>query len=257
MQIHKRLIRQLSIGIFALILTACSASPTKVEPTAPLTTTPTQSRDQTIAVLGGTGMVGGYILQEALTQGYSLRVLARTPQKLDHLKDQITIVQGDARDPKIIDELLKGSDFIVSALGPVRSDGDKALMINTSVTENIIQLMPKYDIQHYLLVSGGGVNVPGDDRNFTGWFMQKMVSVALRDTLEDKQAEYELLAASSVPWTALRCPRIVAEPFVEAPVASLKTPSAYNLRAGELARFMINQIGSDEFLKKAPFLNSR
>lgn len=255
--IRSGLLGQLAIGIFVLALAACSSAPTKVEPTDLAIKPPTEQRDLTIAVLGGTGMVGGFILQEALAQGYRLRVLARSPQKLEHLKDLITIVQGDARDAEVLDELLTGSDFVVSALGPARGDGDAALMISTVATGHIIQLMPKHNIQRYLLVSGGGVDVPGDERNFTGWLMQKLVAVALRDTLEDKQAEYELLAASAVPWTLLRCPRIVAEPFAEAPVASLATPTAYNLRAGELARFMIDQLGADEFVRQAPFLNSR
>lgn len=255
--IRKGLIYQLTIGMFILALAACSSTPTKVPPTALATETPVEQRDLTIAVLGATGMVGGFILQEALEQGYNVRALARSPHKLDYLKDQISIVKGDARDAAVIDELLSGSDFVVSALGPVRGDGDAALMVSTVATGHIIELMPKHGIQQYLLVSGGGVNVPGDDRNFTGWLMQKLVSVALRDTLEDKQAEYELLAASAVPWTLLRCPRIVSQPFVEAPVSSLETPTAFNLRAGELARFMIDEISSQAFVGKAPFLNSQ
>jgi nucleoside-diphosphate-sugar epimerase len=254
---RKGLIGQLTIGTLILLLAACSSTPTEVELTAVEIDRPIEQQGLTIAVLGGTGMVGGFILQEALDQGYKVRALARSPHKLDHLKDQISIVKGDARDANVIDELLRGSDVVVSALGPVRADGDAALMVSTVATGHIIELSPKHNIQRYILVSGGGVNVPGDDRNFTGWLMQKIVAFALTDTLEDKQAEYELVAASSVPWTLLRCPRIVAEPFVERPLASLVTPTAYNLRAGELAWFMINEIGSDEFIGKAPFLNNR
>lgn len=257
MLMHKGLIRQFALWISIALLAACSSTQTTTESTAAEGDTPIPQRELTIALLGGTGMVGGFIIQEALDQGYKVRALARSPAKLSHLKDRITIVEGDAREASVIDELLRGSDVVVSALGPVRADGDAALMVSTIATGHIIDLSPGHDIQRYILVSGGGVDVPGDDRNFTGWLMQKMVSVALADTLNDKQAEYELLAASSLRWTLVRCPRIVAEPFLEPPVASLVTPTAFNLRAGDLAWFIVNEIGSDEFVGAAPFLNNR
>lgn len=214
------------------------------------------NKNITIALLGATGMVGGFILQEALTQGYDIRALARTPKKLDSVKDRITIVQGDARDLATIEELLRGSDVVFSALGPVKADGDSALTISTVATGHIISLMPTLNIQRYMLVSGAGITIPGDERNFTGWLIQKMASFGLSDVLKDKQAEYQLLADSTVPWTLIRCPLIDPEPFETEPVASMMSPSSFGLRAGELARFMVDQIGSEEFVGKGPFLYS-
>jgi hypothetical protein len=108
-----------------------------------------------------------------------------------------------------------------------------------------------------MVVSGAGVNVAGDHRNLTGWLMRQLVRLGLNGTLQDKQAEYQLLAASSVQWTLVRCPLREPELFEQAPIASLDTPSSFHLRAGELARFVIEQINSAEFVNKAPFLNSR
>ena len=87
--------------------------------------------------------------------------------------------------------------------------------------------------------------------------MEKMVSIALPDTLEDKQAEYQLLADSEIQWTLVRCPLIAAEPFEQRPRASLDTPTSFHLRAGELAYFLIEQIDSEDFIKRGPFLESR
>jgi hypothetical protein len=117
--------------------------------------------------------------------------------------------------------------------------------------------MPEYKVRRYILVSGAAVTIPGDDRNLTGWLMQKMASITLHDTLKDKQAEYQLLADSSVQWTLVRCPLIEAEPFKRKPRASLDSPTSFNLRAGELARFLIEQIDSKEFIRKGPFLESQ
>ena len=253
----RKAIKKVAIIFSVLVLSACSSQDRQTASVPAVGSGTVPEKNVTIAVLGATGMVGGFILQEALAQGYTVRALARTPQKLDMLKGRITIVQGDARDPSAIAALLRGSNIVISALGPVKADGDAARMISTTATAHVIQLMPEYNIKRYILVSGAAVMIPGDDRNLTGWLMQKIASVTLHDTLKDKQAEYQLLADSSVQWTLVRCPLIEAEPVKRKPRASLDSPTSFNLRAGELARFIIEQIDSEEFIRKGPFLESQ
>jgi putative NADH-flavin reductase len=253
----KNTIILITVVLLSFCLAACVShpTPTQSQPVPGSATAP--KKNITIAMLGATGMAGSFILQEALAQGYDVRALARTPAKLDHVKDTVSVVQGDARDPQALDELLQGSDIVISALGPVKSDGKDSSMISTTVSGHVIKLMPAHSIERYMVVSGAGVNVAGDDRNLTGWLMRKLVYVGLYDTLQDKQAEYQLLADSSIHWTLVRCPLIEPEPFAQAPRASLDTPHSFHLRAGELARFIIEQINSTEFVNKAPFLDSR
>ena len=248
---------RLAVVFLTILLSGCLSPDRQTIAAQAAEPAPPPSKNITIAVLGATGMVGGFVLQQALLEGYDIRALARTPDKLDALKDRITIIQGDARDPLAIEELLTGSDVIVSALGPVKADGAAAKMISSTATEHIIGLMPKYDIKRYLVVSGAAVAVPGDNRGLVGWLMQKMVSVGLRDTLQDKQQEYQLLADSDIEWTLVRCPIISAEPFSQPPIASLETPTSFRLRAGELAYFLIEQLHSKDFIRKSPFLQSR
>jgi len=201
-------------------------------------------------------MVGGYLLQEALARGYAVRALARTPAKLGEFSDRITIVQGDARDPVVIEELLQGSDVVVSALGPVKADGDAARFISTTATGNVLKAMDKTGTSRLLVVSGAAVVMPGDDRNFLGWWIRTLVQIGLQRTLQDKQAEYELLAASSVDWMLVRCPVIDPEPFRMTPLKSLVTPPAFRVRAGELARFVMDQLDDRQFSHQGPFLGS-
>ena len=245
-----------SIVIIAALLLAACAAPTR--PPEPLPDdSQIEKKEVTVAMLGATGMAGRFIVREALAQGYDVRALARSPHKLDALKERITVIEGNALDPNALGSLLDGSDVVISALGPVKADGDAARMVSTNVAELIIGLMPDYGIERYILVSGAAVEIPGDNRSFTGWLVQKLAALRFPRTLKDKQAEYELLAQSTVQWTLVRCPVINPEPFQQAPEASLDTISSFSLRAGELARFVIEQIDADEFLREGPFLESR
>jgi putative NADH-flavin reductase len=243
--------------VAALVLAACSSPGRQAQTLPEVETGPVVKKNITIALLGATGMVGGFVLEHALAEGYDIKALARTPKKLEAYQDRISIVQGDARDRLALDALLQGSDLVISALGPVKADGEAAKMISTEATGHIIELMPLHSIQRYILVSGAAVTLPGDDRNMTGWLMQKMVAMTLRDTLHDKQAEYRLLAESDIEWTLVRCPLIDDLPYEEEPLASLASPSSFKLRAGELAHFLLDQITATQYIRQGPFLESR
>jgi putative NADH-flavin reductase len=193
----------------------------------------------------------------ALARGHTVRALARNPAKLSAYGDRVTVIQGDARDPAVIIELLRGSDVVISALGPVRADGDAARFVSTDATDTVLRAMTTTGVSRYLVVSGAAVVMPGDERDLLGWWVRMLVQLGLRDTLRDKQAEYERLAASGVDWTLVRCPLIDPVDFRYAPLASTSTPPAFRLRAGELARFMIGQIDDTGFVRQGPFLGSR
>lgn len=70
-----------------------------------------------IAIIGATGATGKYVLQGALERGFKIRVLARTPEKLNAFKDKIEIVKGSIDDLEAVTTLFDGVDVILSTLG--------------------------------------------------------------------------------------------------------------------------------------------
>jgi len=257
MKISRReALKQICVLAGSLWFPACSFTTRQTLSLPPADSLPSPKKNKTIALLGATGMAGGYILREALVQGYDIRALARTPAKLDALKNQITVIKGDARDLSSIQELLQGSDIVISALGPVHTDGDAAKNICTVATGHIIQVMHQQNIKRYILVSGAGLAMPGDHRDLKGWLIKTLAQLALAEAMQDKEAEYRLLEKCDIQWTLVRCPLIDPEPFEHAAEASLVTPGSFRLRAGELARFVIEQIDTLEYIRKGPFLGS-
>lgn len=238
--------------LLALLLAGC-ASQQKLPPQQIAADIAPVSRPTTIALLGGTGMVGGHILQQALARGYPLRVLARSPEKLAYLGDRITLVPGDARDPEVIARLLDGAGVVISAIGPGRRAPDD---LNSTVSRNIIAAMQGRDLDRYLLVSGAGVETPDDRRNFTGWTVRQLARLRYPTLLRDRQREYALLAASDINWTLVRCPLITSGHSATAAQASLQTPAGFALKAGTLAGFLLDQIASPTWQRRAPFVYS-
>lgn len=253
---HRLCTQRLLLLLMVIALSACSVQQVRLPSLEITESSQPPTRETTIALLGGTGFVGGYLLREALAQGYPLRVLSRSSQTLAYLDSRITVVEGDARDPAVLGELLDGADVVISAIGPSRAGGDSRSGLNSAVTSALIPAMESAGIDRYLTVSGAAVVMPGDARNLTGWWMRQLVRLRYPGILKDRQDEHALLLQSELNWTLLRCPLIEGEDLKSSPQVSLRTPGGFYLRAGELAHFMLAQIDDPQYQRLGPFVSS-
>lgn len=60
-----------------------------------------------VAVLGGGGRTGNYLVSQLLQEGFSVKLLLRNPEKLTIQNSRIEIIQGDALDLETIQLVLK------------------------------------------------------------------------------------------------------------------------------------------------------
>jgi putative NADH-flavin reductase len=207
----------------------------------------------TIAVIGGTGKAGLFLTRELLKQNFPIRMLLRHPEKLTIQNPLIEIVQGDARDPDAIHELLKGTGAVISALGqPV---GESSIF--SDATRNILQAMDFYEIKRYILLTGLNVDTPGDNKSAytaggTAWMKANYPK-----TTADKQVEWEIIHASALDWTLVRLPLIELTEALPETIKSLTDCPGEKISSASLAVFLVNQIDSKNFLKQSPFIANR
>lgn len=71
-------------------------------------------------VLGGTGTVGGAVVEELLDRGEEVRVVSRSEERLAELPDGVTGVVGDLGDPTTFDDVFRDFDrlFLLNAVAP-------------------------------------------------------------------------------------------------------------------------------------------
>jgi uncharacterized protein YbjT (DUF2867 family) len=71
-------------------------------------------------VLGGTGTVGGRVVEELVERGEDVRVLTRSPEKAGGLPGEVEVVGGDLGDPPTLDGVFAGTDrlFLLNAVVP-------------------------------------------------------------------------------------------------------------------------------------------
>jgi len=205
-----------------------------------------------IAVIGGTGKAGRYIVKELLSRGYRLKLLLRFPENF-HLKDPgIELLKGDARDAEAIRSLLDGCQAIISAVGQPR--GEESIFSEAS--KHVVAAMTTYGIRRYVVLTGLNVGTPFDRKNEK----VKAATEWMRDnypkTTMDKQVEYEFLSKSDVDWTLVRLPMIQLTDERRGVKASLEDCPGDGISAADLAYFVADQLTDDAFFGKAPFIAS-
>ena len=202
----------------------------------------------TIAVLGGTGKSGKFVVHELIRQNIPFRILLRDPASYNLPAGEI--VQGDVRDPEAVSKVSEGCTAIVSTLGQPQGESS----IFSQATRNVLAAMRTRKINRYIVTTGLNVDTPLDKkgpvtRAGTNWMKEHYP-----ETTKDKQLEYELLAASDVDWTLVRLPLIGLTEESRPVRTSLEDCPGTGIRAGDLARFLIRQLVDTTYLRSAPFV---
>lgn len=87
---------------------------------------------ETLAIFGATGNTGKYMIPKALARGFKVRAMARTPEKITEINDNLTVIQGDFANKAAIQETVQGADYVICAAGgrAGEKDYDEAMMTN-------------------------------------------------------------------------------------------------------------------------------
>src|SRR5437870_1352239 len=72
---------------------------------------------QKIAVIGGGGRTGQYLVNQLIEKGYSLKLLLRHPEDFTIGNPLIEIVKGDVLDEAVVRKLVDGCDAVLSTVG--------------------------------------------------------------------------------------------------------------------------------------------
>lgn len=202
-----------------------------------------------VAVIGGTGKAGTYLVQQLINQGFHLKLLHRpSAQVIQH--PLIIPVVGDARYYSAIRSLVEGCQAIVSTLGQPRGEAP----IFSEATRHVLRAMEEYQVHRYILITGLNVDAPTDRKSAFTQSATDWMKAHYPDTTADKQEEYELLSASQTRWTLVRLPRIELTDERGELSVSLEDCPGEKVSATSLAHFLVEQLTNDQYVKQAPFV---
>lgn len=207
-----------------------------------------------IAVIGGTGKSGSYLVKHLLKRNYRIKLLVRNPSANKVPDERIEIVQGDVEDGQSIQELLREADAVISTLG-LGNPPSEPTIFRTS-TLNVLRVMKEYGLKRYILTTGLNVDTPFDRKGEETAQATEWMRSTYPVSTENKQEEYRILSRSELDWTMVRLPIIRLNDHPSAVLISLEDCPGDHINAGNLVEFLIKQLSEREFIQKAPFIAS-
>jgi putative NADH-flavin reductase len=207
-----------------------------------------------IAILGSTGFLGKVLLGEALRAGYQVRTLVRNPDKLGEFRNRVEFIQGNVFDANDIEETVLGTQAVLSTVGPPQKNPGDPHKYEQAM-KDLVSAMEKQDIKRLIHV-GGAVHSGGENESWTVGrrLLRLFLNVVSRPVLVAKQLEWEVLKGSNLDWTLVRPPHIVNGEPVGKVSADDGNLSRTKVNVEDLANFMLAQIHSKDWIRKAPLV---
>lgn len=206
----------------------------------------------TIAVIGGTGKSGKYLVKQLLNQGFHFKALIRNPENFEIKNLLIEIVKGDAGEYKSVRSLVEGCKAVISTLGLGQLVSEKSIF--SKATKNVIQAMNECNINRYILTTGLNVDTPFDKKSSKTKLATDWMKTNYPETAADKQTEYNILSETNLDWTLVRLPLIEQTDVKSEINMSLEDCPGDKISAASLAHFLIRQLTDNAFVNKSPFI---
>lgn len=205
-----------------------------------------------IAVIGGTGKAGKYLVNQLLNQGFKIKLVVRN---LDHFQIQsslIEVIEGSVNDYGIVCQLVEDCQAVISTLG-LGQPNSKTSIFSQS-TKNVLRAMEAWNVRRYMVITGLNVDTPFDQKSPKTKFATDWMKTNYPLTTADKQLEYNILTNSDLDWTLVRLPLIEQTEEKRGVLVSVEDCLGDKISATDLAIFLIEQLTDRTYVRKAPFL---
>lgn len=208
--------------------------------------------DISIAVVGGTGKSGKYLVRELLNLEFHFKLLVRNPENQPAPDPLIEIINGNVKDYESVRKLTEGCQAVISTLGLGQPPSETSIF--SISTSNIIRAMKENHIQRYIVITGLNVDTPYDKKSPKTKFATDWMYKNFPLSTADKQLEYKILQESDVSWTMVRLPLIEQTENRSKVAVSTEDCHGDRISSTDLADFLIAQLSDEAYLRMAPFL---
>jgi hypothetical protein len=209
-----------------------------------------------VCIVGASGKLGQYMVQQSLDRGYEVVGVCReqSVQKLDAFKGRITVIPGATDDREVIERAVAGCDGVLVVMTPRGVHG-----YSTGTTQAVLDYAPP----GARLVFSCGWHITRDGLDVYSWKLKTIVKVfgavgrlTRFADLDDQVEASRRVFASDTRWTVVRgsdleegesqglpvWSRHVGDPILESNLT----------RRVDFALFMVEALENDQLVHEAP-----
>lgn len=209
-----------------------------------------------VTLFGATGKTGPFLISEGLKRGFEITVVARAGSSFEN--GDVRVMKGALGDVGFLREAIRGSEAVLSALGPARMRHPKGLPITRAI-ESIIAAMTQEQVTRLIAVSTGTAVDPGDGRDLKIWLPALLIKYAMPSVYHDVIGLAQAVRRSTLAWTMVRVALLDDQQASGELNVGLygRVRHSLALSREDLARFMFDQIASQAHVRAAPGISSR
>jgi putative NADH-flavin reductase len=205
-----------------------------------------------IAVIGGTGKSGKYLVHQLLNQGFTGKLLVRNPERFQLQSPLIEVIHGNVNQYDTVFQLIEGCQAVISTLGLGQPNSETSIFSQS--TKNVLRAMEACKVSRYIVITGLNVDTPFDQKSAKTQFATDWMKTNYPLTTADKQLEYKILSNSNMDWTLVRLPLIEQTDERREVLVNLQDCPGDKISATDLTIFLTEQVTDKTYLKQSPFL---
>jgi putative NADH-flavin reductase len=153
-----------------------------------------------LLVIGASRGIGLELLRQALAAGHEVTAIARRPQRLHIINENLKVIKGDIRDKYVIEEAVHGQDAVCITIGIIPTL--QPVSVFSEGTMRVVEAMNKSSCKRIICVTGIGA---GDSRGHGGFLYDKIFKPLLLKTIyEDKNRQEAIIRESGLDWVLVR-----------------------------------------------------
>lgn len=204
-----------------------------------------------VALLGGSGRLGGRVLDLLCAQGCQIRALIHR-SRISGPTVQVTQVHGDVHDPAAVAELLDGASMVVSTLGAA---GLPTMDVCSAAMRNLMPVMTERSIMRIVTTTGSAAQLDSEVGQKNGWQATRraMLMRHMAPLILDGEEHMRLLQQSALDWTTLRLPIMSVGQSDAVKLSDMYGPPDATLGYNVVARELTRELFSAYWIGAAPF----
>ncbi|WP_172380272.1 NAD(P)H-binding protein [Vibrio sp. Vb339] len=209
-----------------------------------------------VAVLGATSTLGKSVVEAALSRGFEVSALIPEHKYLPE-KSNLKVVVGNYFHRTDLCEVLNDVKATISCIAPTHNAHCEDMPYQyVDALRKVRQIMSKGSGKRLIQLTSYDANGVMDEMPEYYSTTHPNYGKLLREQARDLEMEYLLTRPIFLDWTLIRVPFIHENPKSNKFIVTGIKPEGRFVDADHLAQFMIEQIDSDEWLMKSPFVIS-
>jgi putative NADH-flavin reductase len=194
-------------------------------------------------ILGATGGIGRYLLQEGLERGHQVTAYVRSPQKIGSKHERLRVGEGDVFNADQLAQAMAGHDVVLSAFGPSTI---RASTLRREFGRTLAAAMRKSGVRRAQVVSAAFLF------RGLGLFARFLKATLFRQMMPDMAGMEAEVCQSHLDWTIVRPPRLTDGPARHAyrGANGKLPPGGFLISRADVAHFMIGEAEKPAHVKQ-------